>query len=283
MISIGLATSNDFARLTESERALIPHLHDLGIMAEPVVWENKHVDFTRYDYIVIRSCWDYHLKVDKFKHWLRQLNRSKILLANPYKIVLENINKLYLQRLSEQGANVVPTAWIKEATSEKVLTVMAKKKWPRAVLKPVVSASAHHTYLISENNPPQALNKMRDRTFMLQPFLPEISQNGEWSLIFFNKVFSHAVLKKPKTDDFRVQEELGGTSVPADPHPSIIQQARNILDLYKAPLLFARVDGIVRKETFWLMELELIEPELFLLNDTLRQRFARAIGKYVSA
>ncbi|MDN5214621.1 hypothetical protein QQ020_21250 [Fulvivirgaceae bacterium BMA12] len=284
MISIGLATSNEVPQLTETERALIPHLRDLGIMAEPVIWENKNLDFTRYDYIVIRSCWDYHLKIDRFKIWLDQLNQSKIPLANPYEVVLENTNKFYLQRLSEEGVKVVPTAWIKEATSEKVLAAMAKKQWAQAVLKPVVSASAYHTYLISENQLPPALDldKMRDNTFMLQPFLSEVSENGEWSLIFFNKAFSHAVLKQPKRGDFRVQEELGGIAAPADPDPAIIRQARDILDLYKAPLLFARVDGIVRKNTFQLMELELIEPELFLLNDDLRQRFAKAIKKYVS-
>ncbi len=282
MISIGLATSNEVAQLTEDEQALIPHLRDLGIMAEPVVWENKLLDFTKYDHIIIRSCWNYHLKIGAFKDWLYQLNQLKIPLANPYDVVVENTNKLYLQRLSKQGVNVVPTAWIKEVTSEKVLAIMAKRQWARAVLKPVVSASAHLTYLISANQPPPALDKIHNSVFMLQPFLPEVSQNGEWSLIFFNKVFSHAVLKQPKRGDFRVQEELGGTAVRADPDPSIIQQARDILDLYKVPLLFARVDGIVRKNVFQLMELELIEPELFLQNDTLRQRFAKAIKKYVS-
>ena len=282
MINVGMATSQEYAALTEREQALIPLLKNVGIKAEPVVWENKHTDFAKFDLIVIRSCWNYHMKVGAFRNWLEQLHQDGIPLANPYPVLLSNIDKSYLTKLRDDGVNVVPTEWVPKANSEEVLRILKKNRWSKAVLKPTISASAFHTYLISEDQLPPTLNGLENTEFMLQPFLSEITTAGEWSLIFFNKIFSHAILKKPGAGDFRVQQELGGTAMLTEADKKTIDQAREILHVYREPLLYARVDGIVRDGEFQLMELELIEPELFLLNETLLKNFARAIKEFVT-
>ncbi|MEO1654892.1 MAG: hypothetical protein AAFU64_15200, partial [Bacteroidota bacterium] len=114
--------------------------------------------------------------------------------------------------------------------------------------------------------------------YLLQKFLPEIKENGEWSLIFFNGRFSHAVQKKPKKGDFRVQEEYGGESLAQIPPSYLIREARNIIQLFAPDSLYARVDGLDIQEAFYLMELELIEPELFLhLHPQGHSNFVEAI------
>lgn len=282
MIHIGLATSNDFADLTPAESALIPILAGMGVDASPVIWENENADLAGFDTIIIRSCWDYHLKVDAFRDWLHLVHKTGVRLGNPYPVLLSNIKKSYLKNLQARGVNTVPTEWISATNNEGVSKALKKNNWSKAVLKPVVSASAFETHLISMDMPVPSLRVPGNTELMLQPFLPEVTESGEWSLIFFNKNFSHAILKKPKKGDFRVQQELGGTATMATADEKTVRQARDILHLYNEPLLYARVDGIVKEGEFQLMELELIEPELFLMNDTLLNNFARAIKRFVT-
>jgi len=100
---------------------------------------------------------------------------------------------------------------------------------------------------------------------MLQKFMDSISTEGEWSLIFFGGQFSHAVLKRPRTGDFRVQNDFGGTSELADSPPHLLASAIRAVEAVDATL-YARVDGVVDEGQFRLMELELIEPMLFLAD-----------------
>jgi hypothetical protein len=113
---------------------------------------------------------------------------------------------------------------------------------------------------------------------MVQRFINEVLTIGEWSLLFFNNEFSHAVIKLPKVGDFRVQEDFGGSSEAAIPPPQLVEDARHILSLIDEPLLFARVDGVEIDGRLCLMELELIEPFLFLGYDPAApRRLAEAI------
>jgi len=107
-----------------------------------------------------------------------------------------------------------------------------------------------------------------------------VTTQGEWSLLFFNKQFSHGVLKKPKSDDFRVQNDFGGTAERTEVPLFVREQAEQWLKLIKEPLLYTRVDGVVSNGKFVLMELELIEPVLFLKEDEQAPvRFANEIVK----
>jgi glutathione synthase/RimK-type ligase-like ATP-grasp enzyme len=149
------------------------------------------------------------------------------------------------------------------------------------VVKPAISASGYRTHALSLRDP-EAKSIFSEIAahgdFLLQPFQPSILETGEVSMAFFDNVYSHAVLKRPRTDDFRVQAEHGGTESAHDPDPSVIQAAQQILDKTGMPWLYARVDGLVVVGEFHLMELELIEPDLFLdSHPDARSRFVSAI------
>src|SRR5205085_11023743 len=127
---------------------------------------------------------------------------------------------------------------------------------------PAVSATAFETYVVEDRQ--SCLSSVEiERDVLVQPFIDEIVRDGEWSLLFFGGVYSHAVLKRAKAGDFRVQNVFGGTSEAREPSPAIVEGAARMLEAVP-PTLYARVDGVVIDGVFTLMELELIEPMLFL-------------------
>jgi hypothetical protein len=114
---------------------------------------------------------------------------------------------------------------------------------------------------------------------MVQEFLEEVQSQGEWSLIFFSGQFSHAIMKTPKPGDFRSQEEFGGSIKNTRPSDSLIQAACRALAAATGTALYARVDGVEHRGQFRLMELELIEPALYMnLAEGAVERFAAAIA-----
>jgi glutathione synthase/RimK-type ligase-like ATP-grasp enzyme len=116
---------------------------------------------------------------------------------------------------------------------------------------------------------------------LVQPFLPEVASAGEWSLIFFGSDYSHAVRKRPRGGDFRVQEHLGGSTGPAEPGPGLVRQARAAVAAVGQPLLYARVDGVERGGRLLVTELEVTEPSLYLAHGRgAAERFAEAIIKH---
>ena len=166
--------------------------------------------------------------------------------------------------------------------------LLERRNWPRAVVKPAVSASAYGTWRTSleaaDSDQGQWDEEVEQRSLLVQPFTDEIVTSGEWSVVFFDGHYSHAVLKKPASGDFRVQEELGGHAEPLQPSRAVIDQARHALTFVEGPLLYARVDGVERDGQFLLMELEVNEPVLYLASSRdAAERFALAIARSVTA
>ncbi len=117
---------------------------------------------------------------------------------------------------------------------------------------------------------------------MIQPFVTEVQTRGEWSFVFFAKQYSHAVLKRAKAGDFRVQKDFGGYLGDESPSPALIAAAERVIQKMNTPLLYARVDGVEVADNFLLMELELIEPELYFRPCApAAQRFADAIARLI--
>jgi glutathione synthase/RimK-type ligase-like ATP-grasp enzyme len=115
---------------------------------------------------------------------------------------------------------------------------------------------------------------------ILQPLIEEIATSGEFSLMLFDGEFSHAVVKRPKVGDFRVQEHLGGVTLPCPtPPPGAVELAQAALAAAPARATYARVDIIPDDQgTLRIMELEMIEPSLFLNHAPDRGRaFSAAI------
>jgi glutathione synthase/RimK-type ligase-like ATP-grasp enzyme len=152
-----------------------------------------------------------------------------------------------------------------------------------AVVKPAVSASAHNTWLADGPAFPadaELQEKMQGEAFLVQQFIPEIETYGEISFIYLDGGYCHAVLKRPAAGDFRVQQEHGGSAEAFVPSPALLDQANKIAAAvpYVRDSLYCRIDVIEKDGMLILMELELIEPELFLgLAEGAAKRFAAAI------
>jgi hypothetical protein len=252
LMSIALVTWAGLPNLSEDDRLLQEEMRRRGIEARAAVWDDPSVDWASFDEVILRSTWDYHKRVDEFRAWVAGKS-----LWNRAEVVLRNLHKSYLLELE----NTVPTVLVEAGRPVRV-------PWRRVVIKPAVSATAWRTELIDAKDA-----GVYDVDVLVQPYMPEI-ENGEWSLIFFGGEFSHAVLKRPKQGDFRVQSDFGGSATPTTPSARLVEQAA---EMVKPEWLYARVDGIDSGGRFLLMELELTEPALFFGADP------AAPGRFVDA
>jgi len=265
---VAFATSEQVAHLTSDDRVLVDALTEHGVWAEAAVWNEAAVDWEMYAAVVIRSTWDYHLHLDEFLAWLDRLERLNVKVFNAPSLVRWNSEKGYLRDLADRGIPIVPTRWVERGERVSLAEILRETGWAEVVVKPSVSASAHQTWRMSA-----AESDTREDDFaamvergrvLVQPFLEAIRTEGEWSLLFYGGEYSHAVLKRPRHDDFRVQQTHGGTSEVCEPAPEVVEQARRALEAAGQASHYARVDGCVVDGRFVLMELELIEPDLFL-------------------
>jgi len=277
---LGIVTCDLCPQLASGDQNLVPLLKEIGIAAMPVVWNNPDIDWKAYDGLLIRSVWDYHLHADTFAAWLKHLEANNVRTWNPIPVLSWNSHKFYLRDLQQRGVQIVPTLFMPKDTRDAHLAAK-RQGWHSVVVKPAVSASGYRTAVLSPDNP-EASGIFQDAAvhgdFLIQPFMNEVQQEGELSLIFFNQLYSHAVLKRPRQGEFRVQKEYGGDAIPFTPNRTVIATAGKILANASHPALYARVDGILVNGTFLLMELELIEPDLFLSSSPqATQRFAAAL------
>ena len=284
---VALATSAAVPELSPDDRLLLPALAARGIRAEPVVWDDGGAAWRGYDAVVVRSCWDYHHKPERFDQWTRELEAAGVPLWNPPAVLRWNARKTYLRELAGAGVPVVPTRFVDRSTGPDLDEVLEDAGWSDVVVKPVVSASAHETWRAgrgSEGDGERFRRLVERMPVMVQPFLPEIEREGEWSFCFFGDQYSHAVLKRPRPGDFRVQSDHGGVYHLAEAGVSLVAQAAAALQAAGSPTLYARVDGCVIGDVLYLMELELLEPGLFLaVHPPAPDRFAAAIAAALAA
>ena len=282
MKSVAIITYQDAPNLSESDSVLIGHLRDQGFSAEPHCWDSR-TDWRRFDCLVIRSCWDYHLRAEEFLQWLGLLEEQKITVWNPIGILRWNHKKTYLKELASKGIDIIPTVWLDRNSGSNLEDILRRKNWEKAVIKPIIGASAHGIFLADTSNASEMqeqLDEMLKSTdVMIQPFMKEIQTGGELSIIFIGGAYSHSVVKMPKENDFR-SNYFGSAVQRIEPSAEILQQAKKVYDTIDVPLLYARVDGIDVDNKLLLMEFELIEPYLFFEHfPQAGVKFAEALGK----
>ncbi|MFQ5652546.1 MAG: RimK family alpha-L-glutamate ligase [bacterium] len=282
MRKIALATSNEYSDLTRDDRLVLDKLLYCGVDVEPIVWDAKHVAWHQFDAVFIRSCWDYHLRHEQFFKWIEDLEQEGVTVFNPPEILRKNYHKKYLKALDEKQITVVPTVWADKNAPPQLAPLLADQGWQQAVLKPVISANANETWATSTASAAADQGKLEEMLhahseIMVQKFIEEIKTNGEWSFIFFEGEFSHAVLKMPKEGDFRVQEHFSREFIGKRPPPHLLEQAQKVIAAIEDICLYARVDGIEVEKQLLLMELELIEPSLYL------DKHPRAPGRFAEA
>ena len=233
-----------------------------GAMVEPVVWTDCG-DLDRFDLILPLVAWGYHLDYERWLGFLARAEAAGWPMINPPALLRWNSDKEYLTELFDRGIPTVPTLAVEACCDEDLEEARREFGSDWLVIKPPISASAAGTHRLgpADDLPPNS----RGRPMIIQPLIEEIARTGEFSLMLFDGEFSHAVVKRPKTGDFRVQPHLGGITLPSPPPPGGIALARQALAAAPAKATYARVDLVPGDDgALLVMELELIEPALFL-------------------
>ncbi|MEO9226341.1 MAG: hypothetical protein ABI328_08185, partial [Gemmatimonadaceae bacterium] len=254
--------------LTPDDRLAAEALRARGVEVTAAVWTDGAVEWGAFDCIVVRSTWDYHHHAQEFRAWIDALGASGARVWNPVSVLRWNMEKTYLRDLEAAGVPVVPTAWLTTGTNPDLGALLDERGWDDAIIKPVISAGASRTSRVSHatmtDAVPQLAESLALGDVMVQPFIREIQTHGEWSLMFINGEFSHAVRKMPTSGDFRVQTQYGGGWTADTPGGDVLDAARRVVEVAPSPWLYARVDGIETASGFMLLELEMLEPSLFL-------------------
>lgn len=266
---IVLATCRSKPSLTPSDALLAAELERAGAFVLAIPWDELRPPGKVRGVVCLRSTWDYHRRWSEFQAWISGFDGRSGGLWNPAETVLWNADKVYLRDLADAGVALPRTRWFEPG--ERLDVPAALRAWglTRAVLKPRVSATAFGTCLVSAGRTlaDEEWTPLDGSGGLLQAFVPEIASAGEMSLMYLDGGFSHAVRKRPTSGDFRVQRDFGG-SVEVDlPSKAARAFGDAVLAAVFRPWLYARVDLVETERGPLLMELELIEPDLFLTRD----------------
>lgn len=234
-----------------------------GFSLTPVRWVEPGVDWHRFAAVMVNCAWDYQDCHTDFLATLDHIAGLGVPVFNDPATIRWNIRKTYLREIEAKGVPVIPTLWPEAPTADDITEAMRVFESDDVIIKRQVGGGARGQTRYTRANLP-APGSILDRPGMIQPFIPAIATEGEYSFLFVDGDFSHALVKRPKSGDYRIQEAYGGRSEAIDPSPADRAAAQLVLDVLDAPPLYARVD-MVRGTTghLLLMELEVLEPYLF--------------------
>lgn len=241
-----------------------------GLTVKRTYWDDPNFDASQTRCVVFRTIWDYFERFDEFLRWL-EIVKNKTILINPYELIYWNIDKHYLSDLAEKNIAIIPTHFVDQGSHESLESICKQRSWKHIVIKPAISGAAFHTYKIKAD---EIIEKetlfsqlVAKRDMLVQPYITTITERGEASLMVFNGKFTHSILKRAKTGDFRVQDDFGGTVHPYEATREEIAFAEQVFSVCNPMPAYGRVD-IVWDENgnHLLSELEIIEPELWVRN-----------------
>ncbi len=247
--------------------------HGLTIAAQP--WTDP-VAKDQARLVMPSLAWGYHARQADWFAQLDALEAAGVRMVNPPAVLRWNSTKTYLVEMAEKGAPVVPTHAHDVLTQDAVDAALDAFGVDEVVVKPQISAGSHETIRVKRHG---SLEGGPTGPALIQPFLPAVGEEGELSLFYFDGHFSHAVTKVAVDGDFRVQPQFGGQVSQIAPEPEALHAAEMVLKAAGEPLTYARVDLIRGLDhTPQLMELEIIEPDLFLQHaHDQGEAFARAV------
>ena len=282
---LAIATSVIVPDIHPDDAHLAASLRRLGIEPTACVWNDPEVDWSQYEAVLMRSTWDYFKHYPAFRQWL---DRLPVPTINNKALLRWNSDKRYLLELAAQGVEIIPTLIV---PAGQLLQTLAAMPAQQVVVKPTVSGTARHTARGSSDDAlfQQTVARLPlEFDYLVQPYVPEVVSDGEWSLLFFDGEYSHAVIKRPATGDYRVQSEFGGTARAIEPDGTLIASAKRALvaaaAIGHADVAYARVDGVISQGHFLLMELEMIEPFLhFEGRREAAERFAENLRRRLVA
>lgn len=276
-----MADAGDF--VTDYHLSIEP-MAALGWQVETVAWR-ANVDWNQFDAVYICTPWDYPQHSAQFLEVLGTIDASRALLINDLALVHWTMQKTYLRDIEQRGSAIVPSTWYEDITSVNPADFFAEHQTNRVVIKPTVGANAKDTFVLTDPVDDDRLQMLRrtyaGRAFLVQPFVESIQTEGEYSLFFFNGIYSHAILKTPEPGDFRVQEEHGADITPVLPDDALLATASSLFGRIEPQPTYGRGDWVRDVSgRYLLMELELIEPSLYLRTDGgAAARFAGALDE----
>ena len=255
-----------------------------GLKVNVTFWDNPSYEWQKTKSVLFRTVWDYFERFDEFWEWLEQV-KTKTKLINSYELIKWNIDKHYLKDLKNNDIQVVPTYFADRGNNISLQEIANSKDWKHIVIKPAISASAFNTYKITNDEIEQKEQLFHEllqtHDMLVQPFFPTISELGEASLMVFGGKFTHAILKKAKAGDFRVQDDFGGTVHDYNPTQEEIKFAEKVFQSCTSLPIYGRVDIVWdSNKHIYLSELEIIEPELWIRNrPESANKIAEAVNK----
>lgn len=271
-------------QILQEDELLTSALRRNGLTVHRIDWTNRDFDWSSTRSVIFRSTWDYTERFDEFLQFVRSL-LTRTLVINPVSIILWNLDKHYLRDLHVRGVQIPETIYIEKNSDVDLRTLVEFHRFGEAILKPAMSAGARHTYRLNDGNlqEHEALFQrlIKEEAMMLQPFLPSVMTEGERTLMVIGGRFTHAVIKKAKAGDFRVQDDFGGTVHHYSPTPEEILFAEHAVSVCDPLPFYARVDILTAANgTPVVSELEMIEPELwFRFHPEAADRLAEMIER----
>lgn len=256
------------ANILDDDRLLQEALARRGLSSARVDWADPTAHWSRFRCAVFRTTWDYFERFAEFDAWLARADRETR-VCNPSSTVRWNMDKHYLADLAGRGVPVVPSVFLDRGSARSLADVLADTGWDEAVVKPCVSGAARHTYRVNRGtaaeHQPLLTALLAQEAMIVQPFQADILRTGEDTLMVFGGRYSHAVRKAAKAGDFRVQDDHGGAVHEYKPTAEQIALAESAVAACHPVPVYGRVD-MVRDNggRLAVMELELIEPELWL-------------------
>jgi glutathione synthase/RimK-type ligase-like ATP-grasp enzyme len=254
MLDVALVTCTRVPEGDADDHLLAGALTRLGISVAFVCWDDPDASWPAAGVVVVRSTWDYHERLDAFLGWAEYVG-SVTTLCNDAATIRWNSHKGYLLDLAEHGLDIVDTRVVRSGAH-------AELGPGDLVVKPAVSAGADRTIRFASQADLDALTATDD--VLIQPYITAIETKGELSIVCIDGEVSHVVRKVPPDGDFRTQEEHGAAISAEDlddRHRDLATAALSALDTTP---LYARVDAADTEEGLQIMELELIEPTLWL-------------------
>jgi glutathione synthase/RimK-type ligase-like ATP-grasp enzyme len=237
---------------------------------------NEAGDVAGFDVVLPLTAWGYQFRLESWHDLLDRLETEARCTLNPVSVLRWNTDKRYLDDVADAGVPTIPTMLLDPFDEDGLARAFATFG-PQIVVKPPGSAGAFDTFRLTAADPfPETV---RGRRMLAQPFLRSVQEEGEYSLLFFGGDFSHALVKRPKAGDYRVQPHLGGRETLCEPPDDAVSLAEAALGVVPAHCTYARVD-ILRDDDgeLRIIELELIEPALWLDRASgAATRFASAV------
>jgi len=279
-----IATCSEYPHPTPNLEALIGSLRSLGAQAAHLPWKTTPLEtLAAADAVLPLCCWDYYDDPDRFLAWIDALEAAGQRLINAPEIVRWNFRKTYLLELAKAGLALPRTIHLPMASRQAIAQRMEEEGWQVAVLKPVSSQNGHGIRRLTWSE--RDVWPLADTAgeALLQEYQEDIGTLGETTLTFIEGTFSHAVRRVLKPGEWRASPQYGITYERVEVGRTVIEAAQAYLGLAPEVPLYARVDGLVRPGGFMLMELELIDPYLYLeFAPGSAERLARAILQRLS-